>query len=86
MKPISGDLTLDSDPLRSRNPPRYNACNVQNASHAAHGLCLDDRHRVRCYVRKLVQLAANGDHFLASKKGHQIQEVNPNFQERPALA
>ena len=84
--PISGDLPLGSHPLRSRNPPRYDTCNVQDASHAAHGLGLHDRHRVRCHARKLVQLATDGDHLLAGEKGHQIQEVNPKFQERSALA
>ena len=83
--PIGNDLPLGSHPLRSRYPPRYDSCNVQDALYAARGLGLHDRHRVRCHGRKLVQLAADGDHFLAGEKGHHIQEVNPKFQERPAL-
>ena len=83
--PIGGDLPMGSHPLRSHDPSRYDSCNVQDASYAAHGLGLHDRHRVRCHGRKLVQLAANGDHLLACEKGYQIQKVNPKFQERPAL-
>jgi hypothetical protein len=51
MKPISGDLPLGSYPLRSRNPPRYNACNVQDALQAAYSLGLHNRHRVRRHAR-----------------------------------
>ena len=85
MKPISGDLSLGSHPLRSRNPPRFDSCNIEDASQAACSLYLHNRHRLRRHARKLVQLAADGDHLLASEKGHQIQEVNPKLQECSAL-
>ena len=77
VKPISRNLTLRPHPLCPRNPPSSNTCNVQDASQAACGLYLDDRHRVRLHSRQSVQLAADGDNLLAGEKVHQIQEVNP---------
>ena len=85
VKPISCDLPPGSHPLRSRNPPRYDSCNVHDASYTARGLGLHDRHRLRCHGRELVQFAADVDHLLAGEKWHQVQEMNPQFQERPAL-
>ena len=85
VKPISGHLPLASHPFRSRNPPPDDSCNVYEASYAACSPGLHDRHRLRCDGRELVQFAPDIDYLLAGKKRHQIQEVNPKLQERPAL-
>src|SRR6185295_6851534 len=85
VEPISRDLSLGSHPLRSCNPPRYDSCDVHDASYTARGLGLHNRHRIRCYRRDLIQLTADGNQLLACEKGHHIQEVNPKFQERSTL-
>src|SRR5262245_61064264 len=85
MKPVCSDLPLGPHPFRFCNPPHNHSRNVHDASYAACSLSLHDRDRIRCHSRELIQLAADGDYFLSGEEGHDVQEVNPEFEERSSL-